>query len=218
MKHILKQIPYCHVLGEAKDGEEAIKYYKELSPDVIYMDVEMPIMNGINAASKIRELDQTVYIIFGTNFGDYVFDAIHHYAYDYMLKPFDGNRIKQTLHRILEIKNNDYQSSRLCMKCDKSTYFVPLDDIYMLEKTGKKLSIYTKYRTYENGDNLQDVEDKLNHREDFIRTHRSYIVNVNKISGIRKRMGTFEIDFIDMQIKALLARDRYKFIEKYVKI
>lgn len=217
LRKVLEQIPYCKVVGEAGDGAEVVKLYEELKPDVIYLDVEMPVMDGIEAASKIRHLNQEVFIIFGTRYSDYVFDAINHYAYDYMLKPFDENRIKQTIDRICEITDKDYMQSRFCIRCNEHIYFIPMEEICMFEKSGKKLNIYTKYRIYESISNISEVEKRLNNRNEFIRTHRAYIVNINKVTAINKKIGTYEIKLFDIEYKALLSRDRYAILQRILK-
>jgi DNA-binding LytR/AlgR family response regulator len=150
-----------------------------------------------------------VHIIFGTRFSDYVFDSINCYACDYMLKPFDSNRIIKTIERIYNLKDPSYINDRFCIKSDRNIYYVKYDDIYIFEKYGKRLSVVTKRRIYECYESLSEIEKLLKGRLNFARVHKSYIVNLDKVKTISKKFTSYEIIFNDIDNKAILSRDKH---------
>ena len=92
------------VVGEAENGEEAIQQFKELKPDLITMDITMPIMNGIDAIKEIIRLDDTVKIVVCSAVGQkkVVVEAIEAGAKDFIVKPFNESHVLDTINRVLE--------------------------------------------------------------------------------------------------------------------
>ncbi|WP_164668893.1 response regulator [Virgibacillus doumboii] len=91
------------VIGEAQNGEEAIKLYKEMKPDLVTMDITMPIMNGIDAIKEIMKIDSEAKIVVCSAMGQQkvVVEAIELGAKDFVVKPFDENRVLETINRVL---------------------------------------------------------------------------------------------------------------------
>ncbi|WP_404459349.1 response regulator [Oceanobacillus kapialis] len=92
------------VVGEAGDGAEAVKLYKELNPDLVTMDITMPIMNGIDAIKEIKSFDPHATIIVCSAMGQQkvVVEAIESGAKDFIVKPFDESQVLETVNRILK--------------------------------------------------------------------------------------------------------------------
>ncbi len=88
------------IVGEATNGEEAIEFYKQFTPDVIFMDVQMEPMDGLTAAKEIFEIDPRCRVVFATAHDKYAIDAFKVYAFDYLVKPFDMERVEMTIERI----------------------------------------------------------------------------------------------------------------------
>ncbi|SDQ58300.1 two-component system, chemotaxis family, response regulator CheY [Virgibacillus subterraneus] len=91
------------VIGGAENGEEAIKLYKEMKPDLVTMDITMPVMNGIDAIKEIMEYDSEAKIVVCSAMGQQkvVVEAIEIGAKDFIVKPFDENRVLDTISRVL---------------------------------------------------------------------------------------------------------------------
>ncbi|MEC5422595.1 response regulator [Virgibacillus sp. C22-A2] len=99
---ILKKANH-EIIGEAEDGEEAIRLYKELKPDLVTMDITMPVMNGIDAINNIINIDREAKIVVCSAMGQQkvVVDAIESGAKDFIVKPFDETIVLDTVNRIL---------------------------------------------------------------------------------------------------------------------
>ncbi|GAA0417756.1 MAG: response regulator [Bacillota bacterium] len=95
------------VVGEAENGEEAIKLYQELQPDLVTMDITMPVMNGIDAIKEICRINKNAMIIVCSAMGQQkvVVEAIESGAKDFIIKPFDEDRVLDTVNRVLNLKN-----------------------------------------------------------------------------------------------------------------
>ncbi len=94
------------IVGEAENGKEAVRLYQELEPDIVIMDITMPVMNGIEAMKKIIELDPKASVIMCSAMGQQkvVFEAIELGAKDFIVKPFDDNRVHDTIERVIHLK------------------------------------------------------------------------------------------------------------------
>lgn len=103
LSRILTQAGY-QVVGEAKDGQEAIQMYAKLRPDVVTMDIVMPMMSGIEATRKICKMDKDAKIVIITAMGqeNFVMEAINAGAKDYLIKPFKSDEVLRTLDRLTE--------------------------------------------------------------------------------------------------------------------
>ncbi len=91
------------IVGEAENGKEAVRLYQELEPDIVTMDITMPVMNGIEAMKKIIELDSKASVIMCSAMEQQkvVFEAIELGAKDFIVKPFDDNRVHDTFERVI---------------------------------------------------------------------------------------------------------------------
>ena len=100
MRKIIQMVDGFTVVGEAEDGEDALAKVESLKPDVVFLDVEMPKINGIDCARSIQDMNPFITVIFATAYDGYMSDAFEVYAFDYLVKPFKMERVIQTLERI----------------------------------------------------------------------------------------------------------------------
>lgn len=189
-----------HILGECKNGREVLEFVKNKKPDVIFMDIQMPGMTGMQVASKLKSLNSV--IVFTTAYDQYALKAFEVEALDYLLKPFDEKRFYEVLERVKEIIEKDQQallSSKLLNVYDKFKQAqsphvheliikekgleraIAIEDIAYLEASSVYAIIYTKtepilYRT-----TLNLLEQQL--PANFLRVHRSFIINTNHIQN-----------------------------------
>ena len=178
----------------AESGEELIEQYRLHKPDVIFLDVEMPGMSGVEAAKAITEMkEESPLFIFTTAYDEYAMDAFDIEAIDYLLKPYEEANFKRAISRLRKAISskgskhavNEQQPATDKLLIDDGERMVVLspDSIYYAVPHKKQLEIHTEDKVILSKMTLQDLEDKLKNHS-FFRTHRSYLVNLNHILEI----------------------------------
>lgn len=178
------------VVAVGSDGETGLELFDKHKPEVVFMDIEMPGMSGIDCAKEILIRAPDTYIVFSTAHTEYMGDAFEMYAFDYMLKPFKLDRLRGTLARIEDLLSKDDEPEKTVKKLDKlllknrdGMSFVDIDEIMLVFREGSRTKIITRRNSYTTGMNLNVLEQKLA-GESFMRTHKSYIANLKYISEI----------------------------------
>lgn len=166
---------------------EALKYLRKFPTDLIFCDIQMPAMTGINL---VRSLQQNTMVIFTTAFSEYAAVSYELSAIDYLLKPINQKRFTQAITKAQEyfdyIHKNDQSAYRnIFVRADFSLIKIPLADILYIEGLADYLKIYVKDRkTIITRMPMKDMMDKLQ-SSDFIRVHRSFILPFSKIEAVR---------------------------------
>lgn len=198
IKKYLEQNEEVKILGECTNGFEGIKSINELKPDLIFLDIQMPKINGFE---MLELLDYQPEIIFTTAFDQYAIKAFEVNATDYLLKPFSKERFDEALQKTIKKLNNsslqktDYEKlltkinstkeflDRLVVKTFQKIVIIPVDKINYIEAQDDYVMIYTEFGKFLKQQKMKFYEEHLNVNE-FIRVHRSYIINVNKVKQI----------------------------------
>lgn len=147
--------------------------------DILFLDVLMPGMDGVDLAKKLREMGNVCQIIFITGFKERVFDAFLVEAVDYLCKPIDLCRLKSALYRALKGLEKKEEKALFIQTMNWSKS-VKLGNIYYCEVINRKIYLHTREGTLEYYSRLEDVEKQLDYR--FLKCHRSYIVNLDFLS------------------------------------
>ncbi|MCG5104937.1 LytR/AlgR family response regulator transcription factor [Oceanobacillus alkalisoli] len=214
----------------AETGEELIEQYQLHQPDVIFLDVEMPGMSGVEAAKYITkdEVKQPLFI-FTTAYDEYAMDAFDIEAIDYLLKPYEESHFKRALKRLrkaLHSKELDKSASEPQVMTDKlliddgeRMVVLSPESIYYAVPHKKQIEIHTLDKVIKSKLTLRELETKLND-ESFFRTHRSYLVNLNHILEITPWFnGTSNVTLKDRkQTKIPVSRSASKILIKKFKI
>ncbi len=195
---LLKQVAYIHILGECKNGREALKQINSYKPDLIFLDIQMPDLNGFDVLKK-GQLKQVPFIIFVTAYDQYALKAFDVQAVDYLLKPYDDERFMQALEHAknqIILKDNSFLHQKMIdllkeydnlhkedltaleIKDKGRTLNINVNDIYWIKAEGNYLNIHLENKTWLLRETLQALEDSLNNQF-FIRIHRSILVNKN---------------------------------------
>ncbi|BDC03366.1 TPA: LytR/AlgR family response regulator transcription factor [Clostridium perfringens] len=186
-------------LIEYSSGKDLINNYNKA--DLLFLDIQMNELSGMDVARKIRELDNNVEIIFTTAIEKYVFEAYEVRAYRYLLKPIEYEKLK----RQVKLCISDYliKNSIISIDTNKVTIKIPIGEILYAEVMKKEVTIHTESKIYTIEISMKRVEKKLLNYG-FFRCHHSYLVNLNKISEIRNKT----IFINDNEIP--ISRTRYK--------
>ncbi len=154
------------------------------SYDLIFMDIEMPGLNGMEAAKQIREKDNHVLIVFVTNMAQYAVEGYSVHAYDFILKPINYPRFSMKFERIcneLTHQNNDHFIS---IQVKKEVKRIRVDDIRYIEVLNHDLILHMNKECMKFRGTMKEIEQKL-HEENFSRCSNSFLVNLKYITGLK---------------------------------
>jgi len=193
LRELLDGEPDVVIVGEAASGLEGIDLISKRSPDVVFLDIQMPDLNGFEMVGQI-ESEQIPAFIFVTGYSEYAVKAFEVEAVDYLCKPFDKDRLAISLERAirhLAVRNaasvDETQAnrwlSRLTVREENRIVFVAVEQILWIEAANKYVVIHTADREYIVRQTMQSLEDTLDPRQ-FVRIHRSILVRKAAVRGL----------------------------------
>ena len=195
IKEYLQSYPEIEVLQECNDGFEGVKAIQQLQPELIFLDIQMPKINGFE---MLELIDNPPMVIFTTAFEEYAIKAFETHAIDYLLKPFSKDRFDKAIQKLLlqrttvstqtldvleEAAKTPAQSNRVVVKDGGKIKIIPIIQIHYLEAADDYVKIHTAEGIYLKKKTMQYFEDCLQQQQ-YIRIHRSYIVNAQLITRI----------------------------------
>lgn len=188
LAYLAKQVPDLSIVSEFSNAIEAYHYLQSNSVDLIFLDIEMPEMTGIEL-TKTLSGKETI-IIFTTSKKEYALEAFELNIADYLLKPIMPVRFLQAVSKaqtILESRKENVEITRdefLFVRDSNITRRLKLDDIFYAEAMGDYVKFYTKEKMFAIHGKMKTAEERLP-KDHFIRVHRSYIVSVGKIDTLQ---------------------------------
>lgn len=204
LKRCLAGDAEIEIVGECDNGEKAVADIRSLAPDLIFLDVQMPALDGFGVLEALRD-ERMPAVIFVTAYNEYAIQAFEVNALDYLLKPVDCERLNKAVKRAKSrlaqvIRDDDLDNrframlediktkyiKRLTIKLTGRTILLPVDEIDWIETHGNYLKVHAGRESHLVRATMQSLETKLN-PEKFVRVHRSVIVNVEKIKEIYPR-------------------------------
>jgi len=221
LRKAIEKVEGFNLIGEAADGEAALFLFQSLKPDIVFLDVEMPKLTGLEVATKIMDMDPKTKIIFATAYAEYMPEAFQVYAFDYLVKPFKVERVFQSLERIKALSTHIEDESvnkiikkvksldKLLIKNKEGICFVDMKDIIIVQREDRSTVIYTKDNSYVTSEGLSELEERLDGKV-FLRSHKSYIINMAMITNIYPYgRWTYCIKLKNTNKDALITHDKY---------
>jgi two-component system LytT family response regulator len=180
----IEKFSEIRILKDFDDAPEAFDYVVQHKPDLVFLDVSMPRLDGVTFARQLRNLGLETRIIFVTAHREYAVEAFELEAYDYLLKPFSESRIESLLNKLngLEQQDVSYPEKLTLWKSEKMRV-VPVSDLCYIEVREREVHIYTKEESFVLVSSISNFQKKLDPRK-FFRCHRSFVVNLDKIEEI----------------------------------
>lgn len=188
-----------------RDGDEIIRAYRSQF-DLIFMDIQMKFMNGMEAAEEIRKMDSQVELMFITNLAQYAIKGYEVGAMDYILKPLSYFVFSQKLIRALsriERKKEHY----VTIPVKGGLQRIAVSSITYIESEGHNIVFHTRMGVYQSSGTMRDVEEQFAQYQ-FIRSNKGYLINPEHVEAIRDKCAV-----VDGQ-KLLISRARYEVFMK----
>jgi two-component system LytT family response regulator len=198
LKRLLNNYSEIEIIGEAENGQLGLQLIESLQPDLVFLDIEMPVLNGFEMLAKIKEHPPK--IVFTTAYDQYAIKAFEEGSIDYLLKPIEIDRLDKTVTKLKQTNlskpaialedlltkiKGKASAKTLTVKLGDRILLIRLEDIIHAQAEDKYVFLHTADGKKHLTDyTLSNLEDKL--PEDFLRIHRSDIINTNHITEIRR--------------------------------
>jgi len=199
LTYLLKGFSDIEVLATARDGLEALRLIEKLEPDLAFLDVQMPGLDGLGVIRKAKEMGLHLpHFVLATAYDQYAVQAFRLEALDYLLKPIDKDRLAETIERVrrsLDSKQGSGQPepaparalpqrTKLLVRSGNRNFIVDAQDlIYATIEDGLITIVATNVEGFSNYRTIEDLQSNLD-PEIFWRVHRSYLVNINRIKEV----------------------------------
>jgi len=187
---LLEDIGDTEVAGSVANGKQALEWLSNNPADVVLLDIRMPVMDGLETAQHLRQMEHAPAVVFCTAFDEHALDAFDANAIDYVMKPVRGERLERSLLKAGQLNSSaaeaikPVQRSHLCANVRGQLKLIELEDVFCLIAEHKYVTV-----THRDGETL--IEDSLKSleaefREHFLRVHRRALVGIRHIAGLGK--------------------------------
>jgi two-component system LytT family response regulator len=196
VKECMQQHPQLQLMEECSNGFEGVKAIQQHQPDLIFLDIQMPKITGFEMLELVEE---PPHVIFTTAFDEYAMQAFEANAVDYLLKPFSQQRFDKAISKWMELNQSEkriateqllkeaarhpMQNERVVVKTGSKIKIIPVAEIHYLEAADDYVKIYTAEGSFLKKQTMGYFEEVLS-TSLFVRTHRSYMVNMQQITRI----------------------------------
>ena len=201
VRRLLSLEPDCEIAGECANGVEAVAAMGQSRPDIVFLDVQMPEMDGFEVARAVT--DTKPLVIFTSAYDEYALRAFEVHAFDYLLKPFDGRRFRESLQRARSRVECDRSGSpdrrpfyppdpppsarspdRIAVRNNGRVVFVKIADIDWIEAADNYVCLHCGRDSHVVRETMNELEARLDPAR-FLRVHRSSIVNLDRIRELQ---------------------------------
>lgn len=225
---LLQDEPDVELLGECGDGASAVQSIRQQSPDLVFLDVQMPAMTGIDVVTAVgaERMPATVFV---TAYEQYAVKAFEANAVDYLVKPFSRERFAQTLARARQrlaaregslasvrilktldaLRERDNYLDRLPVRVDEHITFIDVDDIVWIKASGNNVLVHLADRVHEMRETMSALATRLNPRH-FARVHRSAIINLRRVQAIHPWFNGHHVVTMDTGQKLRMSRYQHE--------
>ncbi|RDY28558.1 DNA-binding response regulator [Romboutsia weinsteinii] len=234
LKYFINNFSDIEILSEFDNGLDVLRFIQNNTLDVIFLDINIPMLDGMLLAKTINQFKDKPKIVFITAYKEYAVDAFELDAFDYILKPYSEERIVSTLmklkksseleNKVPEVKAKEHtnfnalSSQSITLLRDDKLVVINTNDICYCEARERETIVYTKEKEYISKSSIIEFEKKLP-ANTFFKTHRSYIVNLSKIKEIVPWFNsTYKLKLHDMDDEVFVSRSKIKEFRALMKI
>ena len=189
------------VIGEAEDGEEALRMVEEHRPEVVFLDIRMPGMSGLEVARVLQTTEAQPWVVFATGYDEYAVEAFDAAAIDYLMKPYDSDRLEKTLQRLQRLQTDEGGApgerervrqeieklapriTRLPIKVENTILLIEPADILFIQARGRRVYVKTKLTELATNLTVTQFEERLA-GNNFFRANEGCLVNLDRVKEI----------------------------------
>ena len=203
LRRLLKDEPDIEVVGICASGKEAVEAVRKQSPDVVFLDVQMPEMNGFDVLAQLKDEKKLPAVIFVTALNEFAVKAFEVHALDYLVKPADPARLKDAIERaktqlserqtgqiteqlahLMEDLKNPRGAERITVKSEGRVLLIKTEDVSWIEAADNYVKLHVGAESHLVRETMSAIEERLS-PEKFLRISRSTIVNVERIKELQ---------------------------------
>jgi two-component system, LytTR family, response regulator len=198
--HYLKDWSNQVIIDQCADGKTTLEYLIKFQPDILFLDIKMPELSGIEVMQQ-KQITNPLAVIFTTAYDEYALPAFDFEAVDYLLKPFEKERFNKAMKKAMDyvdfirIKKSRSFIDHLAVKTGSRTDRIPVNEIYYFQAEGSYVQVVSEKKTQLITEPIYELESILN-PEMFLRIHRSFIVNIKFIQSIQSLLNGDHILFL----------------------
>lgn len=224
LQDFIGDVEWLELIGEASDGLQAVEKIESLKPDLIFLDVQIPEVSGLEVLRRIKHKPA---VVFTTAFDNYAVTAFEFEALDYLQKPFGRERFRQTIERIrkrlLESKveknieknaENIKPLPKLFVRKKDLIFPLNIEDIFWLEANGDYVNLHTSDEKYMTSGTLTEFSKRLNESK-FLQIHRSAIINLDQIEKIEEQGRTLLV-YLKNGAEVQASRSGSQMLKKFI--
>ncbi|NJJ38482.1 LytR/AlgR family response regulator transcription factor [Paenibacillus apii] len=218
LAYLIRANSGIEIAAEFDDGLDALKYLQANQVDVLFLDINIPSVDGVFLAQNISKFSVKPHIVFITAYKEHAAEAFEIEAFDYILKPYNETRIKGMLgkleaaftHRPGGEEERNPVSNKINLWKNEKIIVVDADDIYYASAQEKTTSVFTRNEEYSMGVSITEFHGRLP-QDRFFRCHRSFIVNLSKIKEIIPWFNnTYLLRLRDLDFEVPVSRSKVK--------
>lgn len=223
LKYFIKNYSCIEIEKEFEDSLEALKYLEKNEIDLIFLDINIPNLDGMSLGKIINRFKNKPMIVFITAYKEYALEAFEIQAVDYILKPYSEERIINTLKRIEkkdkeETEKNDVVKDKITLWKSDKMIVISMKDIYYCETCERDTIVYTRNDKYIANMSISSFYKKLS-KDIFFRSHRSYIINIDKVKEIIPWFNnTYNVKLKDLDVEIPVSRSNIKEFRRIMRI
>lgn len=225
LKYFIENYSKIEITNEFDDGIEVLKFIQNNEVEIIFLDINIPSLDGILLAKSISKFSIKPYIVFITAYKEHAAEAFEIEAFDYILKPYSESRIVSMLKKLENANSHEENnlnknsiSNKINLWKNEKIIVVDMDDIYYCTAAERITHVFTKNNEYSVSLSMSEFYDKLP-KDKFFRCHRSYIVNINKIREIIPWFNnTYNLKLQDIDYEVPVSRSNIKEFKQIMNI
>jgi two-component system, LytTR family, response regulator len=225
LKYFIQNYSKIDIVSEFSDGIEVLKFIQNNEIDIIFLDINIPSLDGVLLAKSISKFTKKPYIVFITAYKEHAVEAFEVEAFDYILKPYSESRIVSMLKKLESVDNNiknnspkNSISNKINLWKNEKIIVVDINDIYYCVAKERITYVFTKNEEYSVNLCISDFYEKLP-KDIFFKCHRSYIVNINKIREIIPWFNsTYNLKLQDIDYEVPVSRSNVKEFKQLMNI